>query len=141
MRNPFAFTALAGASIALTFAADAYAQTDLPQITVETVKQKPKPKRTAVRRTPAPPAPAQTQQATQTPAEAARQAVEAVTDKNAQFDQTRANILAPIGASNYQVSHAAIEAMPQGGNASFDKVLLQVPGVSQDTAVNGAIHI
>ncbi len=142
MRNPSAFTALAGASIALTFATGAsYGQTDLPQVTVETVKPKPKPKRTAVRRTPAPPAPAQTQQATQTPAEAARQAVQAVTDKNVQFDQTRANILAPIGANNYQVSHATIEAMPQGGNASFDKVLLQVPGVSQDTAVNGAIHI
>jgi outer membrane receptor for ferrienterochelin and colicin len=142
MRNPSAFTALAGASIALTFAASAsYGQTDLPQVTVEAAKQKPKPKRTAVRRTPAPAAPAQTQQASQTPAEAARQAVQAVTDKNVQFDQTRANILAPIGANNYQISHASIEAMPQGGNASFDKVLLQVPGVSQDTAVNGAIHI
>ena len=139
MRNPFAFTALAGASIALTFAAgQSYAQTDLPQVTVETVKQKPKPKRTAVRRPPAPPAPAQTQQATVTPAEAARQAV---ADKNTQFDQTRANILAPIGANNYQINHATIEAMPQGGNASFDKVLLQAPGVSQDSAVNGGIHI
>src|SRR5262249_46945517 len=78
-------------------------------------------------------------------AEAAQRAAEAaqraVADRNAQFDQTRANIMAPIGANTYQISRANIEAMPQGGNASFDKVLLQAPGVSQDTAVNGAIHI
>jgi outer membrane receptor protein involved in Fe transport len=138
MRNPFASTALAGASIALTFAAGpTFAQTALPQITVETTTPKPKPKR-AVARRPVPPPPAPTQQATLTPAQAAQRAV---ADKNVAFDRTRANILAPIGVSNYPLTHAAIEAMPQGGNASIDKVLLQAPGVSQDSAVNGSLHI
>ncbi len=31
--------------------------------------------------------------------------------------------------------------MPQGGNAVIDKVLLQAPGISQDSAVNGSLHI
>ena len=67
MRTHFASTALAGASVALTLVAgNSHAQTALPQITVETSKQPPKPKRAAVRRrtptaiTAAPTQPAQT---------------------------------------------------------------------------------
>jgi outer membrane receptor protein involved in Fe transport len=143
MRARFSAATILGGtltSVFSTWSTVATAQTALPQVNVETVVQepKPKPKRTAVRPRPAPPAQPRQVTQTQTPAEAARQAA---ADKHTQFDQTRANILAPIGANNYQISHAAIEAMPQGGNASFDKVLLQAPGVSQDTAVNGAIHI
>jgi outer membrane receptor protein involved in Fe transport len=138
MHNTFKSTAFVGASLALTLilAGNAYAQTNLPQVTVEGGQQKPK--RAAVRRPRTPPPPAPTQQATVTPEAAA---IRAVANKNAAFDRQRATILAPIGANSYEISHNSIESMPQGGNASFDKVLLQAPGVSQDSAVNGAIHI
>ena len=31
--------------------------------------------------------------------------------------------------------------MPQGANAPVEKVLLQAPGVSQDSAASGSIHV
>ena len=35
----------------------------------------------------------------------------------------------------------AIEALPQGANTTLDKVLLQAPGVSQDLAASGELHV
>jgi outer membrane receptor protein involved in Fe transport len=64
-----------------------------------------------------------------------------VAGKNEKFDQARHNILAPIGASSYEINHQAIEALPQGTNASLDKVLLQAPGVTQDSAASGELHV
>jgi hypothetical protein len=125
MPHRFKYTVFVGSSLALTMSlmpAASYGQTPLPQVTVETTKPKPKPKRAVVRRiAPPPAAPAQTQQATLTPAEAAQRAV---ANENVAFDRTRAYILAPIGANSYQISHSAIEAMPQNANTSLDKVLL-----------------
>ena len=34
-----------------------------------------------------------------------------------------------------------IEALPQGTNTTLDKVLLQAPGVSQDSAASGELHV
>ena len=39
------------------------------------------------------------------------------------------------------MNHQAIEALPQGTNATLDKVLLQAPGVSQDSAASGELHV
>ena len=61
--------------------------------------------------------------------------------KNEKFDEARRNILAPVGANSYEMNHQAIEAMPQGSNAPLDKALLQVPGVSQDSAASGELHV
>src|SRR5947209_1169224 len=61
--------------------------------------------------------------------------------KNEQFDQARQNIDKPIGATSHQMSHQANEALPQGNNASLDKVLLQFPGVTQDSAASGELHV
>jgi outer membrane receptor protein involved in Fe transport len=61
--------------------------------------------------------------------------------KNDKLDEARQNIVAPIGATSYQVNHQQIEAMPQGNNASLDKVLLQFPGVTQDSAASGELHV
>ena len=47
----------------------------------------------------------------------------------------------PIGATSYQVNHQAIEALPQGNNTPLDKVLLQFPGVTQDSAASGELHV
>jgi outer membrane receptor protein involved in Fe transport len=64
-----------------------------------------------------------------------------VAGKNDKFDEARQNIVAPIGAGSYQINHQAIEALPQGNNTPLDKVLLQTPGVSQDSAASGELHI
>ena len=39
------------------------------------------------------------------------------------------------------LSHDTIEALPQGTNAPVEKVLLQAPGVSQDSAASGLLHV
>jgi outer membrane receptor protein involved in Fe transport len=64
-----------------------------------------------------------------------------VAGKNDRFDEVRQNIVAPIGATSHQINHQAIEALPQGSNASLDKVLLQFPGVTQDSAASGELHV
>jgi hypothetical protein len=64
-----------------------------------------------------------------------------VNQQNQRFDAARQTILAPVGATSYEVSHQAIEAQPQGNNATLDKVLLQFPGVTQDSAASGELHV
>jgi outer membrane receptor protein involved in Fe transport len=53
----------------------------------------------------------------------------------------REYILPKIGVNTYQLDQAAIEALPQGDNASLDKVLLRTPGIYQDSAASGNLHI
>ncbi len=55
-----------------------------------------------------------------------------VAGQNTKFDEALHMIVAPIGANSTQINHQAIEALPQGNNAPLDKVLLQLPGVTQD---------
>ncbi len=58
------------------------------------------------------------------------------------MDQARENLLPKIGASTYTISRQAIVDMPQGDNTSLDKVILQMPGVSYDSAVsNPDFHV
>ena len=59
------------------------------------------------------------------------------------MDQARDdNLLPKIGASTYTISRQAIEALPQGDNTPIDKVILQMPGVSYDSAVsNPDFHV
>ena len=57
------------------------------------------------------------------------------------LNAARENILPKIGANSYELSHEDIQALPQGDNAPIDKVLLQTPGVYQDSAINGGLHI
>jgi len=64
-----------------------------------------------------------------------------VAQETQMLDAARHTILAPIGATSYQVNHQAIEAQPQGNNATLDKVLLQFPGVTQDSAASGELHV
>jgi hypothetical protein len=64
-----------------------------------------------------------------------------VAGKNEKFDEAHSTIVAPVGTSPYQISHQAIEALPQGNNTSLDKVLLQAPGVTQDSAASGELHV
>jgi outer membrane receptor protein involved in Fe transport len=57
------------------------------------------------------------------------------------LDAARQNIYAPVGANATSIDDKAIEAMPQGANQPFDKLILQFPGVSQDSAASGDLHI
>ena len=66
---------------------------------------------------------------------------EVASGKNARFDEARRVIAAPTGATSHAASREAIQALPQGTEASLDKVLLQFPGVSQDSAASGELHV
>ena len=104
----------------------------LPQIVVSAPKNKPKPGPKPVAAAPPAPPPG-----APTPAQAALDA------KMTGFDQARdSNLLPKIGASTYSISRDTIERLPQGDNTPVDKVILQMPGVSYDSAVaNPAFHV
>jgi outer membrane receptor for ferrienterochelin and colicin len=57
------------------------------------------------------------------------------------FDTARQAIFAPSGTRPYKMTQDNIEALPQGANTSLDRVLLQAPGVTQDAASSGDLHI
>jgi outer membrane receptor protein involved in Fe transport len=123
-----------GAALAQTPAPAAGSVTALPQIEVVAPKRTQPPRRpktrviTGQRREPTPESQPQTE-------------AQVVAGKNEKFDEARRAIVAPIGANSYEINHQAIEAMPQGANTTLDKVLLQTPGVSQDSAASGELHV
>ncbi|MGO8678940.1 MAG: TonB-dependent receptor domain-containing protein [Limisphaerales bacterium] len=57
------------------------------------------------------------------------------------LDAARNQIVPDLGATTYRISQAQISALPQGENAPFNQVLLRAPGVAQDSAVNGDLHL
>jgi outer membrane receptor protein involved in Fe transport/opacity protein-like surface antigen len=66
---------------------------------------------------------------------------EVLTQKSNSFDQARSNLYTTIGTTSDTISHDTIQALPQGANAPVEKVLLQAPGVSQDSAASGLLHV
>src|SRR5580700_8317801 len=106
------------------FSDAAIAQVKLPEVQVTSTRAKPKPHPATVARPSAP--------ATVAPLSPAEQ----VAAKNNAFDQSRSNLYTTIGTTSSTKDHATIDALPLGTNQSVEKVLLQAPGVSQDTAVN-----
>lgn len=64
-------------------------------------------------------------------------------EKNRALDEARERELLPkLGATDYDIDRQALEMLPQGKNTPLDKVLLQAPGVSYDSAVsNPAFHV
>ncbi|HZL31591.1 MAG TPA: hypothetical protein VFC54_11110 [Pseudolabrys sp.] len=61
--------------------------------------------------------------------------------QNTQLDVARDNLSPRFGASTFDMNRAFIETLPQGTNGSINKTLLQAPGVSQDSAASGEIHV
>ncbi len=55
------------------------------------------------------------------------------------LDEARQQIQPSLGASAYNFSPRALDAIPQGGDAPLNQVLLQAPGVAQDSF--GQIHL
>jgi outer membrane receptor protein involved in Fe transport len=131
-------TSLIAGLTALALAAGgdrAAAQTALPKIDVEAPKQ-------AQKRAPAAKKQAARRPATPAPAPAPPSPGEQVATKTQAFDRTRDETILPKGgASTYTVDRAAIEALPQGANTPVDKILLQAPGVTQDSAQGGLLHV
>jgi outer membrane receptor protein involved in Fe transport len=56
-----------------------------------------------------------------------------------QLDIARSNIQPSLGATVYDFSQPAIETQPQGYNQPFNQLLLQAPGVAQDSF--GQLHV
>src|SRR5580700_4135786 len=56
-----------------------------------------------------------------------------------QLDTARNQIQPSLGASVYEFSRQSIETMPQSDNAPFNQVILQAPGVAQDSF--GQLHV
>jgi outer membrane receptor protein involved in Fe transport len=107
-------------------------ETRLPQIIVSSTKNKPKAKPVAVG-----------PQREATPPDAATAAQTALDAKTQEFNEARDNnLLTKLGASTTSISRTMIERMPQAGNAPLDKLILQFPGVSYDSAAsNPNFHI
>ncbi len=105
------------------------AQVKLPEVVVSAPKEKPKPRPKAARAVPAP-APA-------TPVTPAAQ----LNTKADSFDQSRSSLYTTIGTMADVISHATIDALPGGDNQPVEKILLQAPGVSQDSAASGLLHV
>jgi outer membrane receptor protein involved in Fe transport len=68
---------------------------------------------------------------------------EALWQKNKALDESRdKNLLPQIGDTTYNIDQGALQALPQGDNTPIDKVLLQAPGVSYDSAIsNPNFHV
>jgi outer membrane receptor protein involved in Fe transport len=124
---------LGGNAMSQTAAPADSGSTALPQIEVTAPRRAQPPRRPKTR--------VITAERRETPAAPPQTEAQVVAGKNDKFDEARQNIVAPIGAASYQINHQAIEALPQGSNASLDKVLLQFPGVTQDSAASGELHV
>jgi outer membrane receptor protein involved in Fe transport len=55
------------------------------------------------------------------------------------LDQARNGLLPETGSSIYRITQADIQAMPQGENTPLNQVLLQAPGVADDSY--GQLHV
>ncbi len=126
-----------GTALSQTPAPAGNGTTALPDIVVEAPKQvagkpkeRPKP-RAVARRAVSPPT------ASPTPVSPAEQ----LAAKGSSFDQARSNIFTTIGTTSDTISHSTIEDLPQGPNTTVEQVLLQAPGVSQDSAASGSLHV
>ncbi len=58
---------------------------------------------------------------------------------NAKLNAARDQIQPGLGASVYTMDQAALQALPGGENASLNEVILQAPGVAQDSF--GQLHV
>src|ERR1700733_8272159 len=120
------------------------APTELPSVEVTAPKQtaaapkKPKPvtaARHAVSSTTA-----QSSTSSSSVTEPASQAAQ-LAAKNGVFDQARGNIFTTVGTPSDTIGHDTIQDLPGGTNQSVEQVLLQTPGVSQDSAASGSLHV
>jgi len=60
---------------------------------------------------------------------------------SASLDQARDDILPRLGATSFVIDSEQIQNLPQGADAPFNQVLLRAPGVAEDSAANGDLHV
>jgi outer membrane receptor protein involved in Fe transport len=67
----------------------------------------------------------------------------ALRKKNEEFDAARdRNLLPKLGATDFTIDQRDLQTLPQGKNTPLDKVVLQIPGVSYDSAIsNPDFHV
>ncbi|KJC41424.1 ligand-gated channel [Bradyrhizobium sp. LTSP885] len=145
MKSPFRVTLLlsTSASVLLGLGHASNAQTPPPEAAGTTTLPKIEviePKHTQPPRRPKKPV-VTTRREAPPPTAAPQTEAQVLTSTNDKFDAARQSIVAPAGATAHQINHQAIEAMPQGADAPLDKVLLQFPGVTQDSAASGDLHV
>lgn len=61
--------------------------------------------------------------------------------QNNAFNAARSEIFTQIGTNQYSFGEDALRALPQGTETPVSKALLQAPGVSQDSAASGQLHV
>jgi outer membrane receptor protein involved in Fe transport len=66
---------------------------------------------------------------------------ERLATQTAALNQGLNTIYAPTGTAPTSISHDTIAALPQGENATVEKIVLQYPGVTQDSAASGNFHV
>jgi outer membrane receptor protein involved in Fe transport len=57
------------------------------------------------------------------------------------FNAARKDIFTQVGTTSYSFDQQALQALPQGVQTPLSKALLQAPGVSQDSAASGQLHV
>jgi outer membrane receptor protein involved in Fe transport len=57
------------------------------------------------------------------------------------LDTARSQISPDLGATAFTINKDQIAALSQGGNAPMNQVILRAPGVAQDSAANGDLHV
>ena len=69
-------------------------------------------------------------------------AVAPLQSKMGAFDRSRDSLLPKIGATSFALDSAAIQSLPQGKDTPIDKLVLQTPGISYDSAAsNPSFHV
>jgi outer membrane receptor protein involved in Fe transport len=57
------------------------------------------------------------------------------------LNQGRDQIIPNLGATAHTFDEAQLQSISQGENAPFNQVILRAPGVAQDSAANGDLHV
>jgi outer membrane receptor protein involved in Fe transport len=57
------------------------------------------------------------------------------------LDETRDTLQPSLGATSFQLDQQQLLNLPQGADAPFNQVLLRAPGVAEDSAANGDLHV
>jgi outer membrane receptor for ferrienterochelin and colicin len=57
------------------------------------------------------------------------------------LDQAREQIVPALGGTEYNLNKNQIDALSLGNNAPFNQLILRAPGVAQDSATNGDLHV
>jgi hypothetical protein len=68
---------------------------------------------------------------------------ESLQQESAELDEARdRNLLPKVGATRYSLDQEDVQMLPQGTSTPLDKVVLQIPGVSYDSAIsNPDFHV